>query len=130
MSTLVAQTISNGVVSTSSANVIQGSAKAWVNFNSSSGSSCVIRASYNVSSVTYSSTGQYIVNFTNALTDANYSIVGMAGFNDTSGAAGNMTTNIARLSNALTSSAAKISTSSSSGATFFDQLYVCISVFR
>jgi hypothetical protein len=77
MSTLVAQTISNGTVSTSSTNVIQGSAKAWVNFNGSGGSS--IRASYNVSSVTRNNTGIYTVNFTNALADANYAAVVTAG---------------------------------------------------
>lgn len=72
MSTLVAQTISNGTVSTSSANVIQGSAKAWVNFNGANGS---IRASYNVGSVTRNSTGNYSVNFTTAMPDANYCAV-------------------------------------------------------
>ena len=73
MSTLVAQTISNGTVSTSSANVIQGSAKAWVNFDGTGTPS--IRASYNVSSITDNGTGDYTVNFTNALADANYSAV-------------------------------------------------------
>jgi hypothetical protein len=72
MSTLVAQTISNGTVSTSSANVIQGSAKAWVNYD---GSSATVRRSYNVSSVTRTTTGQYAVNFTNAMADANYATV-------------------------------------------------------
>ena len=71
MSTLVAQTLSNGSVSTSTANCIQGSAKAWVNWNGTNGT---IRASYNVSSVTRSATGTYVVNFTNALSDANYSV--------------------------------------------------------
>ena len=73
MSTLVAQTISNGTVSTSSANVIQGSAKAWVNFNGTG--TVAIRASYNVSSITDNGTGSYTVNFTNAMLDANYSAV-------------------------------------------------------
>ncbi len=76
MSTLVAQTISNGTVSTSSANVIQGSAKAWVNFNGTVATPSTIRASYNVSSVTRRSTGQYTVNFTNALADANFVVAG------------------------------------------------------
>ena len=89
MSTLVAQTISNGSVSTSSANVIQGSAKAWVNYN---GATQAIRGSYNVSSVTYTSAGVYTINFTNALANANYAVAGMTGFsqgtpnNATSGA--------------------------------------------
>ena len=73
MSTLVAQTISNGTISTSSANVIQGSAKAWVNFNGTG--TVAIRASYNVSSITDNGTGDYTINFTNALPDANYCIV-------------------------------------------------------
>jgi hypothetical protein len=71
MSTLVAQTISNGTISTSSANVING-AKAWVNFNGSG--TVAIRASYNVSSITDNGTGDYTVNFTNAFADANYSV--------------------------------------------------------
>jgi hypothetical protein len=82
MSTLVAQTISNGTVSTSSANVIQGSAKAWVNYN---GSSNTIRGSYNVSSVTDNGTGNFTVNFTNAMPDANYSAVLATTFSDSSG---------------------------------------------
>jgi hypothetical protein len=47
--------------------------RAWVNFNGSGGAS--IRASGNVSSVSRSSTGQYTVNFTTAMPDANYSVV-------------------------------------------------------
>jgi hypothetical protein len=73
MSTLVAQTISNGTVSTSSANVIQGCAKAWVTFNGTT-TPGTINASYNVSSVSRDSTGVYTVSFTNALSDANYSV--------------------------------------------------------
>ena len=49
--------------------------RAWVNFNGTSGS-VAIRASFNVSSITYNGTGDYTVNFTNALSDANYGITG------------------------------------------------------
>jgi hypothetical protein len=52
-----------------------GIAKAWVNFDSSSGSSCVIGTSFNVSSVTYNATGDYTVNFITAMPDANYSAI-------------------------------------------------------
>ena len=76
MSTLVAQTISNGTVSTSSANVISGSAKAWVNFNGTG--TVAIRASYNVSSITDNGTGNYTINFTNAMSDTNYATTGMS----------------------------------------------------
>jgi hypothetical protein len=44
--------------------------RAWVNFNGDNGS---IRASGNVSSVTYNGVGQSTVNFTTAMPDANYS---------------------------------------------------------
>jgi len=51
--------------------------RAWVNFN---GTGVVaIRASYNVSSITDNGTGNYTINFTTALPDANYSAVGSAG---------------------------------------------------
>jgi hypothetical protein len=53
-----------------------GLAKAWVNFNGTG--TVAIRASYNVSSITDNGTGDYTVNFTSALVDANYSIVGMS----------------------------------------------------
>ena len=44
--------------------------KAWVNFNGTG--TVAIRASYNVSSITDNGTGDYTVNFTTALADANY----------------------------------------------------------
>ena len=47
-----------------------GLCKAWVNFNGTS--TVAIRASYNVSSITDNGTGDYTVNFTTALADANY----------------------------------------------------------
>jgi hypothetical protein len=49
-------------------------AKAWVNFNGTT-SPGAIRSSYNVSSITKTGTGNYIVNFTTAFTDTNYSTV-------------------------------------------------------
>ena len=52
-------------------------AKAWVNFNGTT-SPGTIRSSYNVSSVTKNGTGDYTINFTTALADANYAIAGVA----------------------------------------------------
>ena len=46
--------------------------RAFVNFN---GSTNVINGSFNVSSTTKNGTGDYTVNFTNAMVDANYSVV-------------------------------------------------------
>ena len=45
--------------------------RAWVNFDGTNGS---IRGSGNVSSVTRTSTGEYTVNFSTAMPDANYSV--------------------------------------------------------
>jgi hypothetical protein len=47
--------------------------KAWVNFDGTG--TVAIRASYNVSSITDNGTGDYTVNFTTALVDANYSTI-------------------------------------------------------
>jgi hypothetical protein len=75
VTTLTTTTISDGTNSTSSTNCIQGSAKAWVNFAGST----TIRASYNVSSITVNGSGDFTVNFTNAFSDANYAMAGIAG---------------------------------------------------
>ena len=49
-------------------------AKAWVNFNGTG--TVAIRSSYNVSSITDSGTGSYVVNLSTATSDANYSVAG------------------------------------------------------
>jgi hypothetical protein len=51
--------------------------RAWVNFNGTG--TVAIRASGNVTSITDNGTGDYTVNFTNAMPDANYNLVGSAG---------------------------------------------------
>ena len=58
--------------STAVTNVINGSAKAWVDYN---GLGAAIRDSFNISSVTDSGTGEFDVNFTTAFSDANYCVV-------------------------------------------------------
>jgi hypothetical protein len=68
MSTIRVNTIQN----TSGVEVY--TAKAWVNFNGTG--TVAIRASGNVSSITDNGTGNYTVNFTTAMSDANYSVTG------------------------------------------------------
>ena len=55
----------------------QQACKAWVNFNGTG--TVAIRDGYNVSSITDNGTGDYTVNFTTAMPDANYSAVGLTG---------------------------------------------------
>lgn len=50
--------------------------RAWVNFNGEG--TVAIRASGNVSSITDNGTGDYTINFTTAMPDANYSFVASA----------------------------------------------------
>ena len=64
--------------------------RAWVNFNGTG--TVAIRASGNVSSISDNGTGDYTVNFTTAMPDANYSLVcatqgtaGLASVNSTGG---------------------------------------------
>jgi hypothetical protein len=61
-------------------------AKAWVNFNGTG--TVAIRASGNVSSITDNGTGNYTINFTNALADTNYSVVGTGSTDGTYGSWG------------------------------------------
>jgi hypothetical protein len=84
MSTLRLTTISNqtGSASVPSDTVINGSAKAWVNFNGTG--TVAIRASFNVSSITDNGTGDYTLNFATAMPDANYSSV-VSGGNKSNG---------------------------------------------
>lgn len=51
--------------------------RAWVNFDGTG--TPAIRASGNVTSITDNGTGDYTVNFTTAMPDANYAVSGMAG---------------------------------------------------
>ena len=122
MSTLTVQTISNGPVSTSSANVIQGSAKAWVNFNGQG--TVAIRSSYNVSSITDNGVGDYTVNFTTAMPNANYALAGAA---EATGAA-SIGVLAYYTSGTRTTSAVRVSTTQS-GVGLIDLAVVSVSVF-
>jgi hypothetical protein len=121
MSTLVAQTISNGTVSTSTANVING-AKAWVNFNGTG--TVAIRASYNVSSITDNGTGNYTINFTNAFADADYAIQAIGDRAD------GVRTATANLSNAVPPTTSSCRLLMFNGTTATDFAYITASVFR
>lgn len=65
-------------LSTASGSAPSYSARAWVNFAGSTG---VIRASGNVSSVTDNGVGDFTINFTTPLADTNYSFIGASSAN-------------------------------------------------
>ena len=69
MSTIIATTLSNGSVSVPTATVVNGSAKAWVLYQSNV-TPLVIHESFAISSITYSGTGNQNVNFTSSFNAA------------------------------------------------------------
>jgi len=74
--TFVTPVIDSATVATVSGTAPLYMCRAWVNFNGTG--TVAIRASGNVSSITDNGTGDYTVNFTTAMSDANYSVTGMA----------------------------------------------------
>ena len=94
--------------------------RAWVNFNGTG--TVAIRASYNVSSITDHGTGDYTVNFTTAMPDANYSVVA-------TGTGESSTDNNLKINHntAPTSSAVSVV---QVGTSYSDPTYACVSVFR
>ena len=99
-------------------------AKAWVNFN---GSTAAIRSSYNVSSITKNDTGDYTINFSTALTDANYSITATSGNGDGSDLATNPASTF-RLKS-ITSTTARIVLATGGGTVKYDSALSCVSIF-
>jgi hypothetical protein len=95
--------------------------RAWVNFNGTG--TVAIRASFNVSSITDNGTGDYTVNFTTAMPDANYCA------NVSAGQAGNVR-NLSGLYgySTQTSSAVRVSGLDTTGR--FDKDLMCVSIFR
>lgn len=105
-------------------------AKAWVNFNGTG--TVAIRASGNVSSITDNGTGDYTVNFTVAMADANYSI---AANSDTTNSSGpqSIVINYSTVSNnkvTPTASAFRLACMVMSTGAGFDNPYINASVFR
>jgi hypothetical protein len=75
--TVVASTINNDTGLFSTNNAYLGIAKAWVNFNGGQGNTAgVINGSFNVSSITVNGAGDYTINFTTAMPNANYAVAG------------------------------------------------------
>ena len=131
MSTLKTNTLSNvaGTASTAIENAINGSAKAWVNFNGTGTVS--IRGSYNVSSITDNGTGDYTINFTTALPDGNYSLIGVGSnpsldYRSTISARVNAGTNPSTF---LLTTSARVSAVGLSS-TINDPETCCVSIFR
>lgn len=93
--------------------------RAWVNF----ANNLTIRASGNVSSVSRRGTGQYTVNFSRAMPDANYALVGTAESSSTS-----VSVNVDTTGLSIGTSSINIRTSPISGTV--DRDYIHVGFFR
>ena len=87
--TAASPTIASGVLTFPDATTQSsgsGVAKAWVKFNGGySNTAGVINSSYNVSSITVNAAGDYTINFTNAMSNANYAWAGDTALLDNNG---------------------------------------------
>lgn len=98
--------------------------RAWVNFNGTG--TVAIRASGNVSSITDNGTGNYTVNFTTAMVDANYSVLSAA-----EGASSVGNPPYQRGNYPITStSSVQLTFLAFNALSFVDPTYCCVAVFR
>jgi hypothetical protein len=108
MTTTINASTSSGLVQTADtsgiikvqSNGVATNALAWGNFYNASGTSVTTYSSFNVSSITATAAGDFTINFTNAMADVNYVVVGTGGttttgmctFTNPRGATANTTT--------------------------------------
>jgi hypothetical protein len=125
--TLVTPTLTTPTIDSASVPTVSGTAplymcRAWVNFNGTG--TVAIRASGNVSSITDNGTGDYTVNFTTAMADANYATG--TNYGNTAGSV------VTKLSDATvpTITAVRVITLSSSAFGAIDVAQVHVSIFR
>jgi hypothetical protein len=118
---LTISTLNNDTGVLATQNGMTGIAKAWVNFNGTG--TVAIRDSFNVSSITDNGTGDYTVNFTTAMPNANYSTV-------VSGALAGTAT-LCQLNNdrTFTTSAAQVYSRQSNTGGQIDAPLMCVAVF-
>jgi hypothetical protein len=103
--------------------VVNGTAKAWVNFNGTG--TIAIRSSFNTASLTDNSVGNYTVNFATALLNANYAV--NFSINNVSGGSALVQPYVVTPSSA---SSVQILTLQNSGASPADTEATLVSIFR
>jgi hypothetical protein len=119
---------SNGTTWTSAAPAAAGFiCRAWVNFNGTG--TVAIRGSGNVSSITDAGTGNYTVNMTTAISDANYAVT-VAARLDFAGSFSQGYANLGGNSGTYSTTAFNISTLRTDNDQFIDSVIVGAAVFR
>jgi hypothetical protein len=110
-------------LTTASGSAPSYSARAWVNFDGTG--TPAIRASGNVSSITDNGTGDYTVNFTTAMPDTNFSVVGSSNESATTFTGGQRVANCCIPS----ASSARVAITFQNGGVG-DQPIICVAIFR
>lgn len=111
---------SPAALSTASGSAPSYSARAWVNFNGTG--TVAIRASGNVSSITDNGAGDYTVNFTTSMPDANFAVSCLVDTDSGSYGDAGFT--------ATTASSVRVINHGTGGNTLFDAPYVVVMVIR
>ena len=99
------------------------SCRAWVNFNGTG--TVAIRASGNVASITDNGAGDYTVNFTTSMSDANYATIGMNG-----SVVLNHTNFITGGAQAQEANSVRVRITNGGTTVLYDRDYVFVSIFR
>jgi hypothetical protein len=102
--------------------------RSWVNFNGqgTTGANQTIRASGNVTSIFKNGTGDYTLNFTTAMPDANYAITGYCVYN-AAPAGGNISNGSTYT---MTTTQARFITANSNNGSAFDSVLATVAIFR
>ena len=124
---LTISTLNNDTGVLATQNGMTGIAKIWVYFQGGNGNTAgTILGSFNVSSITVNGTGDYTINFTTALANANYAINGTCQFDSggsTSSAGG---FNIARTTGTQTTTSCRVCTFSTYLTSYQDFQFVSV----
>ena len=131
MSTVVVGTIQSNSTSPPTFNNTNGTeigtlCRAFCNFNGTG--TVAIRASFNVSSITDNGAGDYTVNFTTAMPDANYSATAL--LDNTASNSGAVLVAATQTGTFATSSIRILSRNAGAAASPSDSASVCVAVFR
>ena len=104
--------------------VAGGLCRAWVNFNGTG--TVAIRSSFNVSSITDHASGEYTINFSTAMPDANYSVSALSGKVSTT----YQSTTSAVTTNTISASGIRVMNREWGTNTVLDAEYMFVAIFR
>lgn len=102
--------------------------RAWVEFNGTG--TPAIRASGNVASITDNGVGDYTINFSTAMPDADYAVMGSARYDTTNANDGHPTVGIRRITGAKTTTSVRITVINPATNAAFDADIICVAIFR